>query len=170
MLGGEVIEVVGGADGLAQGQVAGQHDVFAAKRQQQGALGGPGADPRDGGELGDDLLVGQRGQGVLVQPAVGQPLGQLAQRADLPPGQARGAEGAGVGGEQFGGGGEAAAEQVLMRARVRRVAATDSCWPVTWNSRAPNRSIGGSWASHARGSKSGRSSISRASTGSASRR
>ena len=54
-----------------------------------------------------------------------------------------------------------------MRARVRRVAGTDSCWPVTWNSSAPYRSIGGNWAIHARGSKSGRSSMSRASTGSA---
>jgi hypothetical protein len=31
-----------------------------------------------------------------------------------------------------------------MRARVRRVAGTESWWPVTWNSRAPYRSIGGS--------------------------
>jgi hypothetical protein len=31
--------------------------------------------------------------------------------------------------------------------------ATDSCWAVTWNSRAPYRSIGGSWDIHARGSK-----------------
>ena len=29
---------------------------------------------------------------------------------------------------------------------VRWVAATDSCWPATWNSRAPNRSIGGIFA------------------------
>jgi hypothetical protein len=63
-----------------------------------------------------------------------------------------------------------AAEQASMRARVRRAAGTDSCWPVTWNSRAPNRSIGGSWATHALGSKSGRSSMSRASTGSVWRR
>jgi hypothetical protein len=45
------------------------------------------------------------------------------------------------------------------------VAATDSCWPATWNSRAPNRSIGGSCAIHARGSTSGRSSIGRAAPG-----
>ena len=32
-----------------------------------------------------------------------------------------------------------------MRATVRRVAGTDSCWPVTWNRRAPNRSIRGNW-------------------------
>ena len=33
---------------------------------------------------------------------------------------------------------------------VRLVAATDSCWPVTWKRSEPNRSIGGSSSSHAR--------------------
>ena len=60
--------------------------------------------------------------------------------------------------------------RVSMRARVRRVAATDSCCPVTWKSRAPYRSMGGSSAIQACGSKSGRSPMSRARTGSASRR
>jgi hypothetical protein len=60
-----------------------------------------------------------------------------------------------------------AAEERLNASQNPPVAETESCWPVTWNSRAPYKSIGGSSAIHARGSKAGRSSMSRASTGSA---
>ena len=46
-----------------------------------------------------------------------------------------------------------AAEQASMRARVRRVAGTDSLLAGDLEQQAPNRSIGGSWAIHARGSE-----------------
>ena len=66
------------ADRLTDGRL--DQDVLSA-------LHGPRADPGDRGELGQEIIVGQGAQHVLVQPAVGQPAGQVAQRADLPPGQ-----------------------------------------------------------------------------------
>ena len=69
--------------------------------------------PGNGGELGHELIVGQGAQHVLVQPAVRHPLGQVAERADLAPGQPGLAELAGIDGQQFGGCGEVAAEQGL---------------------------------------------------------
>src|SRR6185312_6418104 len=170
LLAGEVVEVVGGPDGLAQRQVAGQDDVFPAERDDHGTLHGPGADPGNGGELVQQLVVGQAAEHVLVQPAVRQASGEVAQGGDLPPGQPSLAEPGGVYRQQFGGGGEVAAEQSLDAGQGPAGGGTDSCCPVTWNSSAPYRSIGGSWVIHARGSKSGRSSMSRASTGSARRR
>ena len=53
---------------------------------------------------------------------------------------------------------------------IARVEATDSCWPATWKTSVPKASSGGSSSIQARGRKSGRASISRASTGSAFRR
>ena len=98
-----MVELVGGLDGLAEREVARQDDVFAAERDEQGALHGPRADPGNGGELGDELVVGQAAQHVLVQPAVRQPLGEVAERADLPPRQPGLAELAGIYAQQFGG-------------------------------------------------------------------
>jgi hypothetical protein len=69
--------------------------------------------PGNGGELGHELIVGPGAQHLLVQPAVREPLGEVAQRADLPPGQTGLAELAGIYGQQFGGCGEVAAEQGL---------------------------------------------------------
>src|SRR5215469_4091953 len=87
LLAGEVVEVVDGPDGLAQRQVTRQDDVFAAQRDEHRALDGPRAYPRDRGELGDQLVIGQAAEGVLVQPAVREPLGEVAERVDLPPRQ-----------------------------------------------------------------------------------
>src|SRR5260370_10465124 len=53
---------------------------------------------------------------------------------------------------------------------IARVELTESCWPATWKMSVPKASSGGSSSIHARGRKSGRASISRASTGSAFRR
>src|SRR6266581_3046189 len=111
LLGGEVAELIGGPDGLAERKVARQDHVFPAERS-----------------LPESTPSSSVGEGRW------------------PP------------------------NRTAIRARVRRVAGTESCCPVTWNSRAPYRSIGGSRAIHARGSKAGRSSMSRASTGSALRR
>ena len=70
--------MVGVAHGLAQREVAGQHYILSVQAEDQGALHGPGPNPGDLGELGDDLLVGQCAQRVGVQPAVGQPFGEVA--------------------------------------------------------------------------------------------
>jgi hypothetical protein len=63
--------------------------------------------------LADELVVGQPAQDVDVEPAIGQAFGEVAQGADLPPGQARGAERDRIDVEQIGGSGEAPVEQGL---------------------------------------------------------
>ncbi len=103
LLGGQVVELVGGLDGLAEREVAGQHDVFSLQRDDEGALHGPRAYPRYRGELRHELVVGQAAQDVRVQPAVRQPPGQVAQRADLPPRQPGRAQLAGIDAQQLGG-------------------------------------------------------------------
>src|SRR5580698_8491551 len=55
---GEMAELIGGLDGLAQREVAGQDDVFPLQRDEQGPLDGPRADAGNGGELGQQFLVG----------------------------------------------------------------------------------------------------------------
>ena len=70
-------------DGLAKREVAWQDDV--AERDDEGALYGPRANSRNGGELGHHLLVRQAAQRVRVQPTVRQPLSQVPERADFPP-------------------------------------------------------------------------------------
>ena len=108
-----VVEPVRGLDRLAQRQVTRQYDVLPLERDEHGALHRPGPDARDRGQLGQELVVGQAAQGVRVQLAVGQPLGQVAERADLPPREPRLAEPGGIEGQQLGGCGQAATEQRL---------------------------------------------------------
>src|SRR5215469_12908639 len=96
-----VIELVRGPDGLAQREVARQHDVLPAQRDEHSALHGPRADPGNRGELGDELIVGQIAQHVLAQPAIRQPRGEVAQCADLPPRQPGIAKLARIGSQQF---------------------------------------------------------------------
>ena len=103
LLRGDVVEPVGGPDGLAQRQVAGQNDVLAAERDQHGALHGPRTYPRNGGELRQEFVVGQGAQHVSVQAAVHQALGEVAERGDLPPRQPGLAELAGIDAQQLGG-------------------------------------------------------------------
>jgi hypothetical protein len=55
---------VGDLDGLAEREVARQDDVFSAERNDHGALHGPGADPRNCGELCHELVVWQAAQDV----------------------------------------------------------------------------------------------------------
>src|SRR6266498_844415 len=62
LLGGEVVELVGGLDGLTQRQVARQDDIVAAQRDDEGALHGPRAYPRNRGELRHQLVIGQAAQ------------------------------------------------------------------------------------------------------------
>jgi hypothetical protein len=165
-----MVELIGGPDRLAQGKIARQHDVFPAERDDQSTLHGPRADARDRGQLGHQLIIGQTGQGVRVQPAVRQPPGEITERADLPPGQPGLAQLIGIGVQQLGGRGQPPAVQGLDAGqRVpgccdRQLLADDL------KQQGTEEVMGGSWAIQARGSKSGRSSISRASTASACRR
>src|SRR5438105_10276205 len=53
----QMVELVGALHGLAQRQVAWQHDVFSLQRDEQRALRGPRAYPRDGRECCHELLV-----------------------------------------------------------------------------------------------------------------
>src|SRR5216684_2535629 len=77
LLGGEVVELVRGPDGLTE---------------REGAWHGPGTYPRNRGELAHELIVWQPAQDLGVQPAVRQPRGEVAERADLPPREPRLAE------------------------------------------------------------------------------
>ena len=103
----------------------------------------PRTDPGDRGERSDEIVVGQCRQGLLVQPAIRQPLGEVAQRVDLPPRQPAARSWLGSTASSSAGDGRSASNNVSMRPIVRRVAATESCWPVTWNSAAPKMPIGG---------------------------
>jgi hypothetical protein len=87
LLGWAVVEGVGALDGLAQREVAGKNDVRSSQRDEKRALRRPGTDAGYGGQCGDEFFVGQPAQDVGVQPAVRQPLGQIPQGGDLPPGQ-----------------------------------------------------------------------------------
>jgi hypothetical protein len=113
LFGGEVVELVGSPDGLAEREVARQDDVFSLERDDEGALHGPRAYPRYRGELCHKRVVWQVVQHGLIQPAVRQPLGEVAQRADLPPGEPGLAEFGGIHAQQLGGSREVAAEQRL---------------------------------------------------------
>src|SRR6266581_7425135 len=103
LLGGEVVELIGGLDGPTEREVARQDDVFSLQRDDEGALHGPGTYPRNRGELCHELVVWQPAQDVRVQPAVRQPPGEVAERADLPPREPGLAELAGIGSQQLGG-------------------------------------------------------------------
>src|SRR5580693_1924044 len=106
----EMVEVVGGLDGLAERQVARQDDILPAERDEHRALHGPGADTGNLGQFREELVVGQAAQDVLAEPAVLQARGEVAERADLPPGQPGLAQLAGINAEQLARRGQVIAE------------------------------------------------------------
>jgi hypothetical protein len=98
-----VIQLIGGPNGLTERKVARQDDVFSLERDDEGALHGPRTYPGNRGEFRHELVVRQPAQRVGVQPAVRQPPGQVAERADLPPRQPGLAELTGIFCQQFSG-------------------------------------------------------------------
>lgn len=108
-----MVELISALDGLAQRQVAWQDHILSPKGDKEGALSGPWSDPGDGGELGNEIIVGQTAEDIGVQSAVRQPFGEITQRADLSPRQTGLAETAGIHGQQFGRRREMAAKQGL---------------------------------------------------------
>ena len=108
-----MIELIGELDGLAKREVARQDDVFSLERDDERALHGPRTYAGDGGEFCQQLIVGPRTQHVRVQAAVGQPLGEVAERADLPPRESCLAQLSGIDLQQFGGCGEMPVEKRL---------------------------------------------------------
>jgi hypothetical protein len=70
LLGGEVVELMGGPDSLTERKVTRQDAVFSLQREDEGALHGPGTDTRNRGELGHELVVWQAAQDDRVQPAM----------------------------------------------------------------------------------------------------
>src|SRR5829696_5606932 len=59
LLAGEVVELIGGLDGLTERKIARQHDVFSLERDDERPLHGPGTYPRNCGELCHELVVWQ---------------------------------------------------------------------------------------------------------------
>jgi hypothetical protein len=82
-----VVEAVNSADSLAKSKVTWQDYVLAAQRDDEGALRRPRAYPRDLGQDRNELVVWHSRQRLGVKPPVRQALGELAECADLPPGQ-----------------------------------------------------------------------------------
>ena len=85
MLAGEVVELIGGLDGLTERKIARQDDVFSLERNDERALHGPGTYPRNCGELCYEIVVWQAAQDARVQPAIRQSLGEVTECVDLPP-------------------------------------------------------------------------------------
>jgi hypothetical protein len=108
-----VVEPIGGLDGLAKREVTRQDDIFTLQRDDEGALDGPRAYARNGGELGHQLFVWQAAQHIRIQSAVRHPLGEVPQRADLAPREPGLAELARLYSQQFGGCGQTPAEHGL---------------------------------------------------------
>jgi len=120
LLAGQVVELVAALDGLAEREVARQHDVGAVQRDDQEAMYCPRSDAGDGGEPVQDLIVGQPPQFLVAQRAIGELVGHGAQRRHFPPGQASLEQLAGVGREQRGGRRQPPAGQVLDPAQDAR--------------------------------------------------
>src|SRR5207247_3916822 len=57
LLGGKVVELIGNLDGLTERKVARQDDVFSLERDDEGALHGPRAYPRNRGEFCHELVI-----------------------------------------------------------------------------------------------------------------
>jgi hypothetical protein len=119
----QVIEAVNSANGLAESEVAWQDDILAAESGDQGPLRRPRAYPGDLGQYRNELVVCHRGQRLRVKPPVQQSavqqspvqqaLGDLAECADRPPGQADMAKPRRIGGQHVGGRRDTATEACL---------------------------------------------------------
>ena len=104
-------EAISGCHGSADAQVAEGEDVGADQDEHEEHFGGPHADAVDGGEGGDDLVVGHGGEFLEGQAAIDEVLGEVAKVGDLLAGEAHGAE-LGVGEfEDEGRGGAAVGEE-----------------------------------------------------------
>jgi VWFA-related protein len=94
----------GAADGIADPEVAGGEDIGAAEGEDEKHVGGPDADAPDGGQMGDDIIVGHRGEGAEADFAGGGAAGQVVEGGALGGGEAAGAElFGGEGGDEGGG-------------------------------------------------------------------
>jgi hypothetical protein len=167
---GHLCKTVRVPDCAAQSEVTRQQDVWAVEGDYQEAVHRPWTHAWDRGERGFDLLVGASQEGPVAELSVGEVPSERAQRLDLAPRQTCAPDLLGAGVEDLRGLGRCPPNSPCRRSRIARVALTDSCCPTIWNNSAPKASIAGSSAIQPRGSKSGCSSMSRASTGSACRR
>ena len=66
LVGWELVQLIGGLDGLTERKIARQDDVFSLERNDERALHGPGTYPRNCGELCYEIVVRQAAQGDLV--------------------------------------------------------------------------------------------------------
>jgi hypothetical protein len=84
-----MIEAVGVLDDFAKGEVTRKDDILAVESDDESAMNGPWPDARDPRELSFDLIVRQARQLTLIQSPVGEVLGKVTERRDLPSRQAR---------------------------------------------------------------------------------
>ncbi len=119
--------MVGPADSLLQGDVAGREDVEPALAEHQIGLGGPAPDAGQGGERHDRRVVVQAAQDREIQPSLRLGLRQAPEIARLPAGQAEGLQGFGGRREQ-GLGGDPAETRFQLR-QMASAEAVDTCCP-----------------------------------------
>src|ERR1017187_942301 len=110
---GQVVKAVDSAHSLAESKVTWQDYVLAAEPDDEGALRGPRAYPGNLGQDRNELVVWHRRQCCRVKPPVRQALGELAERADLPPRQPGVAKPRRIGAEHVGGRRQPAADPRL---------------------------------------------------------
>jgi len=84
-----MVEAVGSLDGFAKGEITRKDDILAVESDDESAMHGPWPDARDPRGLSFDLIVQKAGQLTLVQSPVGEVLGEITERRDLPSRQAR---------------------------------------------------------------------------------
>jgi hypothetical protein len=132
-----VAELIHGLDGLAQGQVAGQHDVRAVQGDDEGALDGPRPDPEMAVSA---AMMSSSGMPRRASRSSWPSATRLARsrsvaifRQDSP--AVRSSPGSTASSSPAAG--RLPPKSAWMRAMIRRVAFTDSCCPVTWNRSAP---------------------------------
>jgi hypothetical protein len=89
----QVAEAVGKLETLAHAEVIAWQHVGAAQAEHQQHLGRPPADAAHGNEALDQLVVGERGRGVIVGDGAIEGLrGEVFQRGDLREGEADAAQ------------------------------------------------------------------------------
>jgi hypothetical protein len=165
-----VVEAVLALDRAPKREVSREEDVGPVQCREQKPARRP--EP-DSGHLRQDcldLLVGHSRQRFVAEPPVDEAFGERPERLALASREAGVAQNLWVGREELLRRRHVAVESLLEVPDDRSGRGDRQLLPATWKTSVPKASSGGSSSVQARGRKSGRSSIRRASTGSVSPR